>query len=269
LIAEAAAPRLVERGWSGALALALRLVVLLALVAVVLQAAVVVKARPQDLVTGAYGMADIIRRAMPPDFAKLDLVWWPALETVDIAIFGTLGGVVMALPLAILAAVNVTPSRALYYAARGLIGFARAVPDLVWALLFVTAVGLGPFPGALALSVHSVGMLGRLFAETIEQMDMAPINALTLTGARRLQVFTHGVVPSILPALTGITLYRLDENIRSSLVLGFVGAGGIGFELLSAMSLFQYRLVSLYLIVTFVLVIAAERLSALIRARLA
>lgn len=266
---EAALPRLTERGWTGAVALALRLVALIALVAIIVQSASVVHARPQDLITGVYGMADIVRRAMPPDFAQIDLVWWPALETVDIAIFGTLGGIVMALPLAILAAANVTPSRPLYYAARGAIGFARAVPDLVWALLFVTAVGLGPFPGALALSVHSIGMLGRLFAETIEHIDMAPIDALTLTGARRMQVFSHGVVPSILPTLTGIALYRLDENIRSSLVLGFVGAGGIGFELLSAMSLFQYRLVSLYLIVTFVIVIAAERLSALVRARLA
>ena len=89
-----------------------------------------------------------------------------------------------------------------------------------------------------------------------------------MTGARRVQVFTHGIIPSILPSLLGIALYRLDENIRSSLVLGFVGAGGIGFELLSAMSLFQYQLVSLLLIVTFVIVIAAERLSALLRARL-
>jgi len=97
-------------------------------------------------------------------------------------------------------------------------------------------------------------------------MDMGPIDALTLTGAQRMQVFSHGVVPSILPSLTGIALYRLDENIRSSLVLGFVGT--VGFELLSAMSLFQYRLVSLYLIVIFV-VVAAERLSALVGARLA
>jgi len=267
--ADAAVPRLIERSWGGALSLALRLVLLLALILIVIQSALVVHARPQDLVTGAYGMADIIRRAMPPDFAEINKIWWPTLETVDIAIFGTVGGVIMATPLAILAAINVTPSRYLYYFARGVIGFARSVPDLVWALLFVTAVGLGPFPGALALAVHSVGMLGRLFAETIEHMEMAPIDALSLTGARRLQVFTHGVIPSVLPALLGITLYRLDENIRSSLVLGFVGAGGIGFELLSAMSLFQYRLVSLYLIVTFVLVIGAERLSALVRARLA
>jgi len=265
---DAAVPRLVERSWAGALSLALRLVFVLMLLAIVAQAAIVVHARPQDLITGAHGMADIIRRAVPPDFVKIDIVWWPALETIDLAIFGTVGGVIMALPLAILAAVNVTPSRYLYYGARGVIGFARAVPDLVWALLFVTAVGLGPFPGALALSVHSIGMLGRLFAETIEHMDMAPIDALTLTGARRVQVFTHGIIPSILPSLLGIALYRFDENIRSSLVLGFVGAGGIGFELLSAMSLFQYQLVSLLLIVTFVMVIAAERFSALLRARL-
>lgn len=266
---QVAGPQLITRSWHDALRLAARFVVLLAVLIVFVQAAFVVHARPQDLITGAKGMADIIRRAMPPDFSEIDKIWWPTLETVDIAIFGTVGGVIMALPLAILAAENVTPSRYVYYAARAVIGFARSVPDLVWALLFVTAVGLGPFPGALAISVHSIGMLGRLFAETIEHMDMAPIDALSLTGARRLQIFTHGVVPSVLPSLTGITLYRFDENIRSSLVLGFVGAGGIGFELLSAMSLFQYQLVSLYLIVTFVLILTAERFSALVRARLA
>jgi phosphonate transport system permease protein len=142
------------------------------------------------------------------------------------------------------------------------------VPDLVWALFFVTAVGLGPFPGGLALAVHSIGMLGRLFAETIEQMDMTPIDALALTGARRIQIFTHGVVPSVLPSLLGISLYRLDENIRSSLVLGFVGAGGIGFQLLTAMNLFQYREVSLLLIITFVIVQAVERLSAILREKI-
>src|SRR5581483_8639439 len=168
-----------------------------------------------------------------------------------------------------LAAANVTPSRVLYYAARGIIGFTRAVPDLVWALLFVTAVGLGPFPGALAISVHSIGMLGRLFSEVVEDMDMGVVEALTMSGASRLQVFSHAVVPSVLPSLLGIALYRLDENIRSSLVLGFVGAGGIGFQLLTAMNLFQYQQVSVLLIVTFVIVLAAERLSAIARERLA
>ena len=256
-------------GWGSALTIAMRCVLILIGIGVAIQTFIVVEARPQDLITGIHGMADLIWRAIPPDFSKLPAAFWPTLQTVDIALFGTLVGIIIALPLALLAAANMTPSRFAYYAARGIIGFTRAVPDLVWALLFVTAVGLGPFPGGLALGVHSVGMLGRLFAETIEQMDMAPIHALQLTGARRLQVFSHGIIPSILPSLLGISLYRLDENIRSSLVLGFVGAGGIGFQLLTAMNLFQYQEVSLLLIIIFVVVLTAERLSAALRERLA
>lgn len=255
--------------WGRALTKAAYCVLALLGLAIVVQALIVVEARPQDLITGIHGMADIIWRAMPPDFSKLPSAAWPTLQTVDIALFGTLVGIVLAVPLSLLAAANMTPSRYAYYAARSVIGFTRAVPDLVWALLFVTAVGLGPFPGGLALGVHSVGMLGRLFAETIEQMDMGPIHALELTGARRIQVFTHGIIPTILPSLLGISLYRLDENIRSSLVLGFVGAGGIGFQLLTAMNLFQYQEVSLLLIIIFVIVLGAERASAALRERLA
>jgi phosphonate transport system permease protein len=255
--------------WSRSLTTALHCVLALLGLAIVVQALIVVEARPQDLITGIHGMADLIWRAVPPDFSKLPAAVWPTLQTVDIALFGTMVGIVIAVPLALLAAANMTPSRFAYYVARSVIGFTRAVPDLVWALLFVTAVGLGPFPGGLALGVHSVGMLGRLFAETIEQMDMGPIHALELTGARRIQVFTHGIIPTILPSLLGISLYRLDENIRSSLVLGFVGAGGIGFQLLTAMNLFQYQEVSLLLIIIFVIVLGAERASATLRERLA
>jgi phosphonate transport system permease protein len=242
-----------------------RVLVGLALLGVVGQALYVVEARPGDLVTGVHGMADLIRRAMPPAWSEAPDILWPALETVDLAIFGTVFGVLMATPLAVLAAANVTPARPLYYFARAVIALTRAVPDLVWALLFVTAVGLGPFPGALALSVHSIGMLGRLFAEVIEDMDFGPVEALTMTGATRLQVFTHAVVPGVLPSLLGVSLYRFDENLRSSLVLGFVGAGGLGFQLLTAMNLFQYQTVSLLLITTFALVMLAERGSAVLR----
>lgn len=241
------------------------IVAVVLIAALFVQAWIVVQARPQDLVTGAHGMADIISRALPPAFDQFKPTLLPVLETIDLAIFGTVFGVVLAFPLAILAARNLTPAKPFYYAARAVIGVARAVPDLVWALLFVTAVGLGPFPGALALAVHSVGMLGRLFAEVIEDMDMGPVEALTLTGASRMQVFTHAVVPGVLPSLLGIALYRFDENLRSSLVLGFVGAGGIGFLLLTAMNLFQYQTVALLLIVTFVLVACAERISAYLR----
>ena len=265
----ARAPAALLPGWGRSAAIALRTVFVVLGLAIVVQALIVVQARPQDLVTGFHGMVDIVRRSMPPDFSALPEVAWPALETVDIALFGTVVGIILAVPLSILAAANVTPSRLLYYLSRSLIGFTRSVPDLVWALFFVTAVGLGPFPGGLALAVHSLGMLGRLFAESIEAMDMAPIDALSLTGASRLQVFTHGVIPSVLPTLAGIGLYRMDENIRSSLVLGFVGAGGIGFQLLTAMNLFQYHHVSLLLIVTFVIVLLGERLSSICRERLA
>jgi len=257
------------RSWTDATRLGLRTAAVMLAIAIVVHALFVVRARPRDLITGVHGMADLIRRAMPPDFSRFPDMLWPTLDTVDIALFGTLAGVCLALPLAVLAATNVSPSRVVYALSRGVIAIARAVPDLVWALLFVTAVGLGPFPGGLALAVHSIGMLGRLFAETIENMDMAPIDALALTGANRMQVFSHGVVPTVLPALLGIALYRLDENIRSSLVLGFVGAGGIGFQLLTAMNLFDYRTVSLLLLMTFIIVIVAERLSAVMRARLA
>jgi phosphonate transport system permease protein len=241
---------------------------ILAFLVLFVQASFVVEAKPQDLITGIHGMADIISRSMPPDFSLLSHEMWPTLETIDMAVFGTTIGVLLALPLAILAARNTTAGRPFYAASRCIIAVCRAVPDLVWALLFVTAVGLGPFPGALAISVHSIGMLGRLFAEVIEDMDMGPVDALSMTGASRMQVFTHAVVPSVIPSLLGIALYRLDENIRSSLVLGFVGAGGLGFELLTAMNLFQYHTVSLLLLITFVLVIVAERLSALLRKRL-
>jgi phosphonate transport system permease protein len=241
----------------------------LVLVALFVQAWIVVQARPQDLVTGAHGMADIISRSLPPAFDQFKPNLMPVLETIDLAIFGTVFGIVLAFPLAILAARNVTPAKPLYFAARAVIAITRSVPDLVWALLFVTAVGLGPFPGALALAVHSVGMLGRLFAEVIEDMDMGPVEALTLTGAGRLQVFTHAVVPGVLPSLMGIGLFRFDENLRSSLVLGFVGAGGIGFQLLTAMNLFQYQTVAYLLIVTFVLVACAERISAYLRSLVA
>lgn len=237
-------------------------------VAVLGQAVAVARVQPGELITGASGMADILRRSIPPDFQHLQPALAGALETVDIALLGTIVAVIVSVPLAVLAAENVTPSRGLYLAARGIIGVTRAVPDLVWALIFVTAVGLGPFPGVLALSVHSIGMLGRLFAESIEDIDMGPIEALTITGAHPVQIVSHAIVPGLLPALVGITLYRFDENVRSSLVLGFVGAGGIGFLMLTAMNLFQYRQVATLLILTYVLVIGVERISALIRARI-
>lgn len=251
------------------LATTLRNFVLTALVLIIIgQAAIFSGANLPELVTGAAGIADIVVRSMPPAFNKLPDLVWPTIETIDVAIFGTVVGVILSIPVAVLAARNVTPARPLYYITRGMVSFLRSVPELVWALIFVAAVGLGPFAGALALIFHSVGMLGRLFAEVIEDMDMGPVEALTLTGATRTQVFTHAVIPGVLPALLGMSLYRFDENLRSSVLLGFVGAGGIGFELLTSMNLFDYREVSVIVLVILVLVIGAERGSAFLRRRI-
>lgn len=233
--------------------------------AMIVQACVVVQARPQSLLSGASGIVDLVSRSWPPAFGMLPELVWPIVETIDLAIFGTLFGTLLAFPLAFLAAANTTPSRPVYFLARTLISITRVVPSIVWALIFVTAVGLGPFPGALALTVHSVGMIGRLVAEAIEDTDMGPVDALTLTGASRLQILTHAIVPDVLPRMLSISLYRFDENLRSSLILGFVGAGGIGFQLMSAMGLFQYDVVAFLLIITYVLVISAERFSAYLR----
>jgi phosphonate transport system permease protein len=250
------------------LAITLRNFFLAALVCLIIgQATVISGANFAELITGASGIADIVVRSMPPAFGKLPDLLWPTIETIDVAIFGTVVGVVLSVPVAVLAARNVTPALPLYYIARGIVSLLRSVPELVWALIFVAAVGLGPFAGALALVFHSVGMLGRLFAEVIEDMDMGPVEALSLTGATRTQVLTHAVIPGVLPTLLGISLYRFDENLRSSVLLGFVGAGGIGFELLSSMNLFEYREVSMIVLIVLVLVIGAERASALLRRR--
>ena len=214
------------------------------------------------------GLLDIVHRSVPPHAPAWSTDLHALLETFDIALIGTIVAAILALPLAVCAAENIAPSRPVYLIARAIVAVTRVVPDLVWALFFVAAVGLGAFAGVLALSVHSIGMLGRLFAETIEDMDIGPVQALEVAGAGRLQRISHAVVPGVLPTLTGIALYRLDENVRSSLVLGFVGAGGIGFQILSAMQLFDYRRVSVLIILTFVLVVVVERAAAFIRRRI-
>jgi len=134
--------------------------------------------------------------------------------------------------------------------------------------MFVTAVGLGPFAGVLALSVHSIGTLGKLFAETIEDMDMGPVNALRAAGAGRLQVFLHAVLPGVAPTFVSLSLYRFDVNVRDSLAAGFVGGAGIGFLLFNSIQLFQYRDAAMELLVLLILLLVVERISTLLRARM-
>lgn len=235
---------------------------------VLVQAYIVVGVQPGEVLGGIGGIIGIIARGVPPDPTVLGDAFSAALVTLDVAIIGTAASILFSLLLAFWAAGNVTPGGVLYVASRGVIWFFRVIPDVVWALLFVAAVGLGPFAATLGLAVHSIGILGRLYAEAIEDVDMAPIEALTAMGASRVQIATQAVLPALLPNLTGLTLYRMDTNVRSSLVLGFVGGGGLGLGIQTAINLFQYQRLLSYLLVMGLLVGLVEAAAVFLRRRI-
>lgn len=224
-----------------------------------------------DLINGIFGgqgLADIVRRSVPPKTGVLGQALTDSVVTFSTAVLGTGFAMVASLALVPFAARNLSPNRVSYEAARLVLAVTRAIPDLIFALLFVVAVGLGPFSGMLALAVHGTGVMGKLYAEAVEEMDMAPIDALRVSGASRTQVLLHGVVPAITNTFVGLTLYRFDVNFRSSLVLGLVGAGGIGFDINQSISLFQYREVFTQLTVVLIFVLVIERVSSVLRRRI-
>jgi phosphonate transport system permease protein len=219
----------------------------------------------EELLSGFKNMWDIISRAFPPDFSVLHVSIDQAIVSFETAVLGTVGALVISLPLTALAARNIAPNRFVYELARVIVSIARAIPDLIFCLIFVTAVGLGPFAGVLALAAHSVGTITKLFAEAVEDMDMGPVQALRAAGASRLQVFLHGVLPGIAPNFISLALYRFDVNVRSSLVLGLAGGGGIGVIIYQSMQLFQYQQVTAELMVILVIVLGVERISTIVR----
>lgn len=256
-----------EKGAESAIRRTLKFVGLLLVGALFVQSILAVEFSPVAFAQGLPDLANLVSRMFPPDVAFAPTAAAAALETVQMALVGTVASAVLSVPLAFLAASNVAPSRLLYYASRSFIVFTRAIPDLIWALIFVSAVGLGPFPGTLAIAIHSIGMLGKLYAEAIEEIDPGQVEALRSTGAHPLQTLALGVVPQVLPSVVGLTLYRWDINIRNSIVLGLVGAGGIGFELTASMRLFQYPEVLMILIFVFAIVLVVEQSSSYIRQR--
>lgn len=222
------------------------------------------------LAEGWRGMADFLGEAIPPDLSPevLSDSVSGALVTLWIGLLGTTFSIPASLLLALLAARGTAPAGWVYQAARGLLSFLRAVPDVVFALIFVTAVGLGPFPGVLALVCHNVGVMGKLWAEALEDADPGPPQALRSAGAGRIQIATHALLPTVLPQLVGVLLYRFDVNVRSSLVLGLVGAGGIGFLINQSIQLFQFDQMLTHILVILVVIVAVDQLSALVRRRL-
>lgn len=195
---------------------------------------------------------------------------WPRyLSAVWVTFFMVIAAtglaLVLSIPFAILSARNTTVNRGTFALARGVIVFTRAVPSIVWALFLVRAIGIGPLAGVLAMAISSIGMLGKLFADTIEDVDRKPLEALQANGSGRGQVFIGGILPQVMPAWISLTLFRLDINVRRSVILGFVGAGGIGFELQRVLGQLVYPRGLTIVAMIFVFILVVEQLSAWVR----
>jgi len=211
---------------------------------------------------------DLLVRMIPPDWEFFPDIVDPLLETLNIATLGTGVTLIFAFPVAVLAARNITPNRLTWFIGRFLLVTSRSVNTVVWGLLFVAIFGPGPVAGIWSITARSIGFVGKLIAEAIEEIDEGTVEAIEATGASRLQILLIGVIPQVLPIIIGTTIYRWDINIRESTVLGFVGAGGIGIVLYSSINQFAWHEVSVMLITIFGVVIVSEYISASVRKRI-
>ena len=239
----------------------------------IIVAAVVFSARsvaiiPEFLEDAPEQMQDLLVRMWPVDWAHYPSTVHEALvDTLHIATLGTLLGLAMAVPVALIAAANITRNRAANYAGKLILVASRSVNSLIWALFFVAVFGPGPLAGTLAIAFRSIGFVGKLLAEALEEAHTGPIEALTATGAPTASLLTKGYWPQIAPSFWSVALFRWDINIRESAVLGLVGAGGIGMVLDTAMNLFQWQRVAAVLLTIFAVVIVVEVLVTQIRKR--
>ena len=209
---------------------------------------------------------DIFSRMVPPRWGYVDRLWLPLWDTLNIATLGTLLAIVLAVPVAFLAARNTTPSAWLIRPlALLVIVSSRSINSLIWALLLVSIVGPGIFAGIIAIGLRSIGFIAKLLYEAIEEIDPAQVEAVTATGASRAQVIAYGIVPQVMPAFAGITVFRWDINIRESTVLGLVGAGGIGLQLQSSLNLLAWPQVTVILLAILATVLLSEWVSARVR----
>ena len=193
-------------------------------------------------------------------------LWKPIWDTINIATLGTLAALVLAVPVAFMAANNTTPSRTIIRPiALLIIVSSRSINSLIWALLLVSIIGPGVFAGTVAIALRSIGFIAKLLYEAIEEIDTNQVEAISATGASSAQVVAYGIVPQILPAFAGITVFRWDINIRESTVLGLVGAGGIGLQLSASLNVLAWPQVLLILMIIFVAVIVSEWVSAKVR----
>lgn len=244
----------------------LRIVYLVGAIALLIYSARVSDIDLVELAEGGSTMAEYISRYFPPDFSDWSFYLEDIIETVAMGVWGTLLAAVFAAPLAVLASENLCP-QIVVQPVRRLMDTMRAINEVVFALIFVVAVGLGPFAGVLALFVHTTGTLGKLFSEAIENIEVGPIEGVRASGASKFQEILFGVLPQVMPLWISFTLYRFEANVRSASVLGIVGAGGIGVSLYQSFRSFKYPKVCAILIILIIAVTLLDVLSAKLRKR--
>jgi phosphonate transport system permease protein len=216
---------------------------------------------------GIPAIGTLLTEMFPPDFTEAESWLRPMIDTIAMSVAGTALSIVLSLPLGILAARNTTPNPTTYRIARGILNVFRSIPELIMGIVFVAAVGFGALPGVLALGLHSIGMVGKFFSEAIEHAHEAPVEAARAAGANKIQVITHGIMPQVMPQFADVTMYRWEYNFRASTVMGMVGAGGIGLELIASLRLMQYKECFAILLSILLMVTIVDALSAVLRKR--
>ncbi|WP_088243521.1 phosphonate ABC transporter, permease protein PhnE [Calothrix rhizosoleniae] len=222
----------------------------------------------ERLAKGVPSGINLIGQMLPPDFSSATNWIKPLFDTLAMSIAATVIAIIFSLPLSLLAARNTTPHRLLFQIARLTLNGLRSIPELIMGIILVAAVGFGALPGALAVGLRSVGMVGKFFAEYIEHVHPGPIEAAQAAGANQIQVIYHSILPQVLPQMIDLTLYRWEYNFRASTIMGAVGAGGIGFELIGALRIINYKEVSAILLVILVMVTMVDSFSGYLRQRL-
>lgn len=220
--------------------------------------------RPLDLLRDGGNMGEYARGFFPPDFSDWRHYVTELVVTLQIALWGTALAIACSVPLALLASANITPWW-VHQPVRRLLDGCRAINEMLFALLFVVAVGLGPFAGVLALWVHTTGVLAKLFSEAVEAIDPQPVEGIRATGAHPLAQIVYGVIPQVMPLWISYALYRFESNVRSASVVGMVGAGGIGVVLWEIIRGFQYAETCAVMIIIVLTVSLIDMVSARIR----
>ncbi|VVD72720.1 MULTISPECIES: phosphonate ABC transporter, permease protein PhnE [Pandoraea] len=220
--------------------------------------------RPLDLIRDSGNMSQFAHDFFPPDFHDWRVYVNEMLVTIHIAVWGTVLAVVCSIPMGLLSASNMVPAW-VYQPVRRVLDACRAINEMVFAMLFIVAVGLGPFAGVLALWVHTTGTLSKLFAEAVEAIDPRPVEGVRATGARSIDEILYGVLPQVMPLWISYTLYRFESNVRSASVVGMVGAGGIGVVLYEVIRSFQYAQTCAVMLIMIVVVTCIDVFSARVR----